>query len=46
MRVLRGEVYMTKSSGPRLGGHHRRKCARRTGRFHILHESSEMTDKI
>ena len=32
--------------GQSLGGHRRRKCARRTGRFHILHESSEMTDKI
>ena len=52
MRVLRGVVYMTKSSGPRngyarlLGGHRKRKCARRTGRFHILHESSEMTDDL
>ena len=35
---------MTKSSGPRTEPwrHRRRKCARRTGRFHILHESSEM----
>ena len=46
MRVLRGVVYMTKSSGQSLGGHRRRKCARRTGRFHFLHESSEMTDMI
>ena len=47
MRVLRGVVYMTKSDqGQSLGGHRRRKCARRTGRFHILHERSEMTDMI
>ena len=48
MGVLRGVVYMTKSSGPRTEpwGHRRRKCARRRGRFHILHESSEMTDMI
>jgi len=49
MRVLRGVVYMTKSSGEvdqgqSLGGHRRRKCARKTGRFHILHESS--TDEV
>ena len=44
MRVLRGVVYM--DQGQSLGGHRRRKCARRTGWFHILHESSEMTDMI
>jgi len=36
MRVLRGVVYMT-NSRQSLGGHRRRQCARRTGRFHTLH---------
>ena len=29
-----------------LGGHCRRICTRRTGRFHILHGSSKMTDDL
>ena len=40
MRVLRGVVYMTKSSGPRTEpwgtwGTPQRMCTRKTGRFHI-----------
>ena len=30
--------------GQSLGGHCRRKCTRKTGQFHILHESNEMRD--
>jgi len=37
MKVLRGVVYMTKSSGIRTEpwGHRKRICTRRTGQFHI-----------
>ena len=44
MRVLRGVKRRVVDQGQSLGGHRRRMCTRRTGRFHILHLSSEMTD--
>jgi len=48
MRVLRGVVYMTKSSGPRTEpwGTPQEEVCQEDGRFHILYESGEMTDKI
>ena len=48
MRVLRGVVYMTKSSGPMTEpwGTPQEEVCPEAGRFHILHESSEMTDMI
>ena len=46
MRVLSGVVYRIKSSGPRTEPWGRGKCGERRKCCCILHENSEMTDKI